>query len=89
MSVKVHFLHSHLEYFSENLRALSEKQGERFHQHIKIMEKRYQGRWNFNMIADYCWCLMRDGKILNSLENLESLFLKGDTNKVDTLMMYC
>ena len=62
MSAKVHFPHSHLEYFPENLRALSEKQGERFHQDIKIMEKRYQGRWNFNMIADYCWCLMRDGK---------------------------
>ena len=43
MSVKVHFLHSHLEYLPENLRALSEKQGERFHQDIKIMEKRYQG----------------------------------------------
>ena len=44
MSVKVHFLHSHLEYFLENLGALSEEQGERFHQDIKIMEKRYQGR---------------------------------------------
>ena len=60
MSVKVHFLHSHLEYFPENLGALSEEQSERFHQNIKIMEKRYQGRWNVNMIADYCWCLMRD-----------------------------
>ena len=62
MSIKVHFLHSHLEYFPENLRALSEKQRERFHQDIKIMKKRYQGRWNINMIADYCWCLMRDGE---------------------------
>ena len=60
MSVKVHFLHSHLEYFPENLGALSEEQGERFHQDIKIMKKRYQGRWNVTMIADYCWCLMRD-----------------------------
>ena len=60
MSVKVHFLRSHLEYFPENLGALSEELGERFHQDIKIMEKRYQGRWNVTMIADYCWCLMRD-----------------------------
>ena len=60
MSVKVHFLRSHLEYFPENLGALSEEQGERFHQDIKIMEKRYHGRWNVTMIADYCWCLMRD-----------------------------
>ena len=62
MSVKVHFLHSHLDYFPENLGAVSEEQGERFHQDIKTMEKRYQGRWNVNMIADYCWCLMRDGE---------------------------
>ena len=31
MSVKVHFLHSHLEYFPENLGALNEEQGKRFH----------------------------------------------------------
>ena len=62
MSVKVHFLHGHLAYFPENLGTLSEEQGERFHQDIEIMEKSYQGRWNVNMIADYCWCLMRDGE---------------------------
>ena len=43
MSLKVHFLDSHLNYFLENLGAVSEKQGERFHQGIKEMEKRYQG----------------------------------------------
>jgi hypothetical protein len=31
MSVKVHFLHSHIEYFPENLGRFSEEQGERFH----------------------------------------------------------
>jgi len=24
------------------------------------MEERYQGRWDSNMMADYCWALMRD-----------------------------
>jgi len=62
MSVKIHFLHSHLYYFPENLTAMSEEQSERFHHDIKTMEKRYQGRWNVNMMADYCWCLMRDEK---------------------------
>ena len=62
MSVKVHFLHCYLEYFPENLGALSEKQVERFHRDIKVREKRYQGRWNVSMIADYCWCLMREGE---------------------------
>ena len=82
ISVKVHFLHIHLEYFPKNLGALSEEQGQRFHPDIKIMEKRYQGRWNINMIADYCWCLRGMGKFLNPLENVksESLFLKSDTN---------
>ena len=57
MSVKVHFLFSHLSSFPENLGSVSDEQGERFHQDIKIMEERYQGRWDVNMMADYCWNL--------------------------------
>jgi hypothetical protein len=60
MSVKVHFLHSHIEYFPENLGCFGEEQGERFHHDIKEMEKMYQGRWNEHMMADYCWMLKRD-----------------------------
>ena len=60
MSVKVPFLHSHLDYFPSKLGAMSEKQGERFHQDIKTMETRYQGRWDCSMMADYCWSLKRD-----------------------------
>lgn len=59
MSVKLHFLHSHLSYFPGNLGAFSEEQGERFHQDICEMERRYQGFWNINMMADYCWSLKR------------------------------
>ncbi|KAI6651281.1 hypothetical protein LOD99_5429 [Oopsacas minuta] len=39
----------------ENLGAVSEEQGERFHQDIKTMETRYQERWDVHMMADYCW----------------------------------
>jgi hypothetical protein len=60
MSLKVHFLNVHLDYFPENLGAVSEEQGERFHQDIKEMETRYQGRWNVNTMGDYCWLLHRD-----------------------------
>ena len=60
MSLKVHFLHSHLDYFPENLGAYSEEQGERFHRDIRTMETRYQGRLHVNMMADYCWMLKRD-----------------------------
>ena len=60
MSIKVHFLHSHLDRFPDNLGCYSEEQGERFHQDIKVMEERYQGRWDTHMMADYCWSLQRD-----------------------------
>ncbi len=60
MSIKIHYLHSHLDKFPANLGDVSEGQGERFHQDIKTMEERYQGRWGLNMMADYCWSLMRD-----------------------------
>lgn len=52
MNFKIHYLHSHLEFFQVNLGDFREKQGERFHQNIKIMEQRYQGVWNENMMAD-------------------------------------
>ncbi|GBL83795.1 hypothetical protein AVEN_132680-1 [Araneus ventricosus] len=65
MSLKVQFLHSHIDHFPENLGAYSEEQGERFHQDVSDIERRYQGRWDVNMLADYCWMLRReteDGK---------------------------
>jgi len=39
MSVKVHFFHSHVNYFPENLQAMVEEQGESFHQDIRTIEK--------------------------------------------------
>lgn len=39
ISVKLHFLHLHIDFFLENLGDVSEEQGERFHQDIKDMEK--------------------------------------------------
>ncbi|XP_072257829.1 uncharacterized protein [Pyxicephalus adspersus] len=57
MSIKVHFLHSHLSNFLENLGAVSDEQGERFHQDLKVMEGRLQGRWDVHMMADYCWSI--------------------------------
>ena len=60
MSIKLHFLKSHIDYFPENLGDISEEQGERFHQDIRVMEERYQGRWDCHMMADYCWNLKRE-----------------------------
>ena len=39
----VHFLHSHVNCFPENLEAMIEEQTESFHQDEKTVEKRYQG----------------------------------------------
>lgn len=60
MSQKVHMLRSHLIFFAENLGAMSDEQGERFHQGITSMEQLYKGFWNEGMLADYCWMLCRD-----------------------------
>lgn len=60
MSVKVHFLHSHFDYFPKNLGDFSEEHGERFHQDIKSLENRYAGKWSINFLGDYCWKLVRE-----------------------------
>ena len=76
MSIKMHFLQSHLDYFPKNCGDYSEEQGERFHQDIKTMESRYQGRWDINMLADYCWCLKRDEpESLHKRKSVKNSFL--------------
>ena len=54
MSLKIHFLHSHLDFFPHNLRDVSDEQGERFQQDISVIESCYQGCFNANIIGDYC-----------------------------------
>jgi len=44
MSLKIHFLESHLHFFPENLGEVSDEHGERFLQDIMVIEKRYQGK---------------------------------------------
>ena len=46
VSINLHFLHSHLVCFPENLGDVSDELGERFHQDISDMEVRYQGCWD-------------------------------------------
>ena len=60
MSLNIHFLHTHLDFFPENCCAVCDEHGERFDQHIYSMEKRYQGKRNCAMLADCCWTLARD-----------------------------
>ena len=60
MSLKTHFLHLHLDFFPEDCGAVSDENGERFHQDVSSMEKRYQDKWNCAMLTDYCRTLTRD-----------------------------
>ena len=46
MSLKMRFLHSHLDFFPANFGTVSNEQGERFYQDIQAMEARYQDFWN-------------------------------------------
>ena len=64
MSLKIQFLHSHLDFFPENCDEVSDEHRERFHQDISSMEKRYQGKWNCATLADYCWTLARDARTM-------------------------
>ena len=52
MSLKLHILSSHYDYSPDNLGSVSKKQGKKFHQDIKEMERRYQGSWTIIMMAD-------------------------------------
>ncbi|KAJ8868214.1 hypothetical protein PR048_032023 [Dryococelus australis] len=49
------FSTSHLDFFTDNCGDVSDEHGERSHQDISAMEKRYQGRWSSSMLADYFW----------------------------------
>ena len=47
-------------FFPENLGEVSDDYGERFHQDIMTIEKRYHDMCTSSMLADYCWTLKRD-----------------------------
>ena len=53
-------MHSHLDFFPENMGAISDEHGERFHQDIATIEKKFKGKWSKNALADYCLNLMTD-----------------------------
>ena len=59
MSLKLHFLLFHLDFFQDNLGNVGKEHGERFHQDIQVMEKRNQGRWDEAIRGDYVWNLVR------------------------------
>lgn len=55
MSLKIHYLHQHLDFFKDDLGKISYEQGKRFHQQMKKFEERFQGKAMQNMLAEYIW----------------------------------
>ncbi|UYV69496.1 hypothetical protein LAZ67_6003799 [Cordylochernes scorpioides] len=67
MSLKIHFVHSHLDFFPDNLGAVSDEHGERFHQDISSMEMRYQGpQFDFEwpLMAEYMGIYKKHGVVV-------------------------
>ena len=60
MSLKLHFLHAHLDFFQPKLKAVSDKHGEWFHQGIALIESQYKEKFNISMMGDYCLFLQRE-----------------------------
>ena len=60
MSLKIHFLYSHMDFFPKNLGDESDEHGECFHQQMNNTERRYQGFWDEAMMDDFCWFLIRE-----------------------------
>ena len=67
MSLKLHFMHCHLDFFPQkySLGEVSDEHGERFHQQIATMERRYSGKWSVNMLTDFCWNVTRETPCTN------------------------
>jgi len=59
MSLKIHFLHSHLDFFPPNQGAVIDEHGERFYQDVMALRI---GEWTKNMLADYCWATISDNE---------------------------
>ena len=97
MSLKIHTLPSHLNFFSGNLGAVSDDHGEGFHQDIAEIEKGYQGNWCFNALAEYCLSVMTDEnkcsllssmQVKKSLASSSSFFWSGEKENVFTHVVW-
>lgn len=60
MNLKLHLVRSHLDRFPENPSQSSDEMGERAHQDLKLIEKRFAGKDHLNALTDYCWSLTRE-----------------------------
>ena len=81
MSLTVHLLHAHLDYFPQNLGHMSEEHGECFYQDIKSMEINTKVDGIVSLIVDYCWCLKHDCKSSEVARKVKRRKFMFHTNK--------
>ena len=55
MSLKIHFLHYHQDYFDRQLPSESDEHGERFHQVSAQLEHWYSGKRLNSLLVDLYW----------------------------------
>lgn len=58
--IKCHFLYSHLIFLPDNMRLVSDEYHKRFQQNVAVFKRRFQGRWEFDLLADNFWILFKD-----------------------------
>ena len=59
MSLKVHLLVFHLDFFVENRGRVSDEHSKRFYQGCSTIKEHYQDFWKDSMLTDCCWTLYR------------------------------
>lgn len=60
MSLKVHFMHQHMDWFERQSPTESDEHGERFHQIAAPLEHWYCGKKLDSLLADLCWNLINE-----------------------------
>jgi hypothetical protein len=69
-----------LDFLPENCGAVSDEHGERFHQNISSMEKRYQRKKKWSMRADNCWTLESDASTMEYNRQAKQNETKNNNN---------
>ena len=62
MNLKLHFLHSHLAFFPENLGAVNDEHRWRFYQDIEFVKKHCKEKNNANILINHCCFLQKQSK---------------------------
>lgn len=65
VTIKMHLLFKHKDKYEPYIGTFSDEHGERLHQEMEQIEKRYGRNFNKEMIAEYVWSLKRDTEIFN------------------------